>query len=49
MLSLASETKVPRPKPAFAGISMPVPVQQVYAYLGMFDYPTLRIFKACGS
>jgi len=47
--SLASKTKVPYPKPAFAGISVPVPVQQVCAYLGMFDYPTLRIFKARGS
>lgn len=43
------QTYLPCPKPAFAGISMPIPVQQVCAYLGMFGYPTLRIFKARGS
>lgn len=49
MPSLTCETKVPCLKTAFAGISVRISLQQVCAYLEMFDYPTARIFNAGGT
>lgn len=48
MPSLTCETKVPCLKTAFAGISVRISLQQVCAYLEMFDYPTARILMLVG-